>query len=293
MPSTAPLYNGAPQPFSKLYFSLTGTSTPANTYTTPDLSVANSNPLVADSTGIFSPAYLDPSLGRYRVSWKTSADVQLLPAIDNVLSEQNTSQSYTVSAPAPTIDLIQTGGGVTANNGAWRIKAANEQLVIYAMNDAKNVLVPILTVDRTGTTVDSINLTATAIQIAGTALTSSGNFTPGFTGFSANPSANTAQYAITGNHVALQLSFVTGTSNATTFTITGLPAAIRPVRKQVLRFPGLVDNGTTLNTGQAVINTDGTITLYPSDTSTTWTNSGNKGGTGAGPAYTTLVYPIA
>lgn len=290
LPRQSPLTLGVVAAGSKLTFSRTGTSTAQNTYSDSALTTPNANPVVADSGGTFGKIYLDPSTGfDYRVKWTTSADV-LIWQEDDIKAGSTASASYRLTDAAPTLYLVETDAA--ANNGHWRITVNGEQLSIDVGNDAESSWVQALTVDRTLNVVDSINLKATALQFNGTALTSSSSFSLGFTGFSANPSANSAQYAITGNLVALQLSFVTGTSNATTFTITGLPAAIRPLRKQVLRFPGLVDNGATLSTGQAVINTDGTITLYPSDSSTAWTNVGNKGGTGAGPAYTTLVYPI-
>lgn len=290
LPWVAPLDSGAVVPASKLTFSLTGTSTLTNTYSDSALTTPNSNPVVADAEGVFGPIYLDPTVA-YRATWATSAGVQIRQQ-DDIVAGQTVSTTYRLKGTAP--ELIFEETDAAANNGKWRLRVNGEQMVISVGNDAESSWVDALTIDRTANTVDTINLKATTVQQSGTALVSTGNFSLGFTGFSVNPAANTAQYTITGNQVALQLSFVTGTSNATTFTLTGLPAAIRPLRKQVLRFPGLVDNGTTLNTGQAVINTDGTITLYPSDASTTWTAAAStKGGTGAGPAYTTLVYPIA
>lgn len=290
LPRVSPLKTGAAIPAGKLTFTKTGTGTAQNTYSDSALTTPNANPVVADSEGVWGKIYLDASTGfDYRVKLTTSADV-LIWQEDDIKAGNTASASYRLVDTAPTFYLQESDA--SANNGHWRITVNGEQLSIDVGNDAESSWVQALTIDRTLNVVDTINLKATTVQQNGTALTSSGTFTPGFTGFSASPSANTAQYAITGNLVALQLSFTTGTSNATTFTITGLPAAIRPLRKQVLRFPGLVDNGGTLSTGQAVINTDGTISLYPSDASTAWTNTGNKGGTGAGPAYSTLVYPI-
>ena len=56
--------NGSPLPGAQLFFYETGTSTPQNTYTTNALSTPNSNPVVANSGGLFpdiwllnSPAY--------------------------------------------------------------------------------------------------------------------------------------------------------------------------------------------------------------------------------------------
>lgn len=56
---------------AKLYFYLTGTTTPTNTYTSSTLGTPNANPVVADSGGLFAAIYLDPAV-TYRVILKTS-----------------------------------------------------------------------------------------------------------------------------------------------------------------------------------------------------------------------------
>jgi hypothetical protein len=50
--------NGHTYPGSKLNFYTTGTTTPLDTYTTSALSVTNTNPVVADSNGLFASIYL-------------------------------------------------------------------------------------------------------------------------------------------------------------------------------------------------------------------------------------------
>ena len=50
--------DGAPLSGAKLHFYLPGTSTPLDTFTDHDLTVAHSNPVVADSAGRFAPIYL-------------------------------------------------------------------------------------------------------------------------------------------------------------------------------------------------------------------------------------------
>lgn len=70
--------NSVVQAGAKLYFYTTGTSTPKNTYSDNDLSVANANPVVADADGVFGDIFLLP--GQYKVILKTSADVTLWTA---------------------------------------------------------------------------------------------------------------------------------------------------------------------------------------------------------------------
>lgn len=63
-------------PGAKLYFYLSGTSTPEDTFTDADLSVAHTNPVVADASGVFAVIYLDPAIS-YKCELRTSADVLL------------------------------------------------------------------------------------------------------------------------------------------------------------------------------------------------------------------------
>jgi hypothetical protein len=72
---TTPLYEGEPQPLSTLTFSLTGTSTPQDTYTTPGLTVANANPVVADANGYFGEILMSRS--RYKAIWKNAGGTTL------------------------------------------------------------------------------------------------------------------------------------------------------------------------------------------------------------------------
>jgi hypothetical protein len=66
--ATAAVLNGA-----KRYFYASGTTTPINTYTTRALSVANANPVVADSGGLFGPIWITPGTN-YREVLKDSSD---------------------------------------------------------------------------------------------------------------------------------------------------------------------------------------------------------------------------
>lgn len=76
-PFTAVDGDGHVRANAKLYFYETGTSTPQATYSDSDLSVTNTNPVVADSNGLFSAIYLGeaPDFSAYKAILKTSADV--------------------------------------------------------------------------------------------------------------------------------------------------------------------------------------------------------------------------
>lgn len=75
--------NGNPVNGAKMYFYLTGTTTPATWFTDQAGTVAGTNPLTADSTGIFAPAYMDPAT-TYRIVLKTGDDATTIWDVDPV-----------------------------------------------------------------------------------------------------------------------------------------------------------------------------------------------------------------
>lgn len=67
---------GAVLASAKLYFYVTGTTTPLDTFSDAGLSSANTNPVVADSAGFFGDIFLGNG-GPYKAVLKTSADVTI------------------------------------------------------------------------------------------------------------------------------------------------------------------------------------------------------------------------
>lgn len=67
-----------------------------------------------------------------------------------------------------------------------------------------------------------------------------------------------------------------GTSDATTMTITGAPAAIRPTTGKAGFSVGVQDNGGATVDGRADIGTDGVVTLYLTMGTGAFTASGTK-----------------
>ena len=80
----------------------------------------------------------------------------------------------------------------------------------------------------------------------------------GFTGFSANPTVTTATYGINGNIAWVFLALTAGTSNAATFTITGLPINALNAVSVPCR---VTDNGTVQTTSGMVQTTAGGGTI--------------------------------
>jgi hypothetical protein len=74
--------NGNVRANARLYFYQTGTTTLQNTYADASLSAVNTNPVVADSNGLFPAIYLDdpPTVVAYKGVLKTSADVTVWTA---------------------------------------------------------------------------------------------------------------------------------------------------------------------------------------------------------------------
>lgn len=103
-----------------------------------------------------------------------------------------------------------------------------------------------------------------------------GSFSGTATGFS---SVNTPiiTYRRLGRMVSLFIPSISGTSNATGFTITGLPAQLIPQAQQGHEFARILDN-TVAAIGAVSVLATGIIQVYPttSNLSTTWTASGTK-----------------
>ena len=155
---------GVVQPGSKITFTATGTSTLQNTYTDIALTVAHTNPVVADAEGLFAPIYLDPNLPDYRVKYTDSSDV-LIYQEDDVPAGQG-GDSLTLTGTAPFFDIVESDA--STDNTTWRVTANGEQLIFQVANDALALFTNILTIDRTINTVDTINLLPTNLQHNGT-----------------------------------------------------------------------------------------------------------------------------
>lgn len=120
-------------------------------------------------------------------------------------------------------------------------------------------------------------------------------FTGAATGFTAGVNYSGTWYRI-GKEVHLTLlSGAGGTSNSTSFTMTGLPAAIQPAtggnRMGPLNGMQVFDNGSATGTASIVEYSisGGTITFYKGGLTTGWASTGTKG---LNTSSITLVYPL-
>lgn len=122
MPSLQRFTNPQTRPFSlnikslpgaKLYFYAASSTTPKATYSDKQGTTANANPVVADSSGIFPPIFLD---GLYRVELRSSANiVQSGWPIDNVGQDS----VIVPFGPYSPIVTYNEGEVVTGENGNW------------------------------------------------------------------------------------------------------------------------------------------------------------------------------
>lgn len=150
----------------------------------------------------------------------------------------------------------------------------------------------VVTVHNGDTSISSGNIVqatgAPFLSAIGNFVMVTSSFTCGYTGFSSAPGATSIPYSRSGTIASITLpSSSVGTSNATTFTMTGLPSIIQPARTQGVVLTGMEDNSTALTSSSVAIIAGSTITFFK-DAVNSWTGSGNKGF--ASPIASNLIY---
>jgi hypothetical protein len=120
---------GAPMAGAQLQFFLTGTTTPTPVYSSAALSTPLSNPVVADSGGLFAPMWLDPTV-TYRVQLLTAAGA-LVQDIDPVAESVVEATQAQVNAGTATGVFVSpaklaTWGGIAAALGFTPLNKAGD-----------------------------------------------------------------------------------------------------------------------------------------------------------------------
>lgn len=282
LPKQVPLSSaGLLLPGAKLYFYQTGTTTDQAVYQDVGLSAAHTNPVVADAAGVFAAIYLGQFTTNYRVRLETSAGVLLwqldgIPADsqDAFLDQSNTftasgngNPALLFSAAIPNIAWYETDG--TANQRRFQVGLNAGVLAIAGSNDAANAFADAIQITLgAGPTITSVNLKGTVNQSNGIdiATVETGTFTGTGTGFSGAwaPTCSWTKIKKPGGRgiVHLTIPATLATSNAATWTITGLPAAIAPadgfVHHVIVRDNGVDAAGVVfLTTGAPTVLTFG------------------------------------
>lgn len=109
------------------------------------------------------------------------------------------------------------------------------------------------------------------------------SFTATLTGCTTAPTY-TVKYTRAGNGVWMTIPAVTGTSNATTKSLTGAPAAVQPATQQRYYSLWAQDNSGSFALSSAVIETSGVINMYYNPESA-WTASGTFAARTISPSY--------
>jgi large repetitive protein len=119
-------------------------------------------------------------------------------------------------------------------------------------------------------------LTAVALTVSQGPPYASGEFTGTLTGVSGSVTT-TLRYTRFGPLVAIYIPQVSGTSNATTLTVTGLPIGVHPARVQQTQ--AIVRNNSAVSTspGLVRIDTDGLLTFFSSTAQAGFSATGTKG----------------
>lgn len=158
----------------------------------------------------------------------------------------------------------------------------NTGAVTLALNGlaAKSVLMPdgnqLLPADlRTGVPVSLIyNGTAFVVNSVNHV---AGTFTVTMTGVTGSVTG-TASYVRSGRMVMITIPSLSGTSNANTFALNGVPTACRTNFDQWVSVGNATDNGSTAAVPvTALVRADGAISLSLAGSTTGWTSSGTKG----------------
>ncbi len=95
----------------------------------------------------------------------TQADAQTALGLGLAIANVFTASPQTVSNADPAWDVLESDAA--ANNRLWGMRAAGEQFMLTAWNDARNSAANFMVVDRTNQTIDLVNFVTTALQYNG------------------------------------------------------------------------------------------------------------------------------
>lgn len=194
----------------------------------------------------------------------------------NFVAANSHIPSLTLGTALP---VASGGTGATSDaTTAYALKGTNTD--ITALNNTNGVgfgVAPTGGINAAIQTVNGVKFPATAVLSTDPNVLdryAEGSYTGTATGFTANPTG-TITYVRVGRQVTLSFpSTFFGTSNATTFTITGGPADITPASFKNV-YASLTDVGV-VGIGVGSVQTDGSIVFYKAPGGVAFTASGSK-----------------
>lgn len=264
--------NGRPAVGYQLFTYAAGTTTKLDTYVS-ESGAANTNPIVLDYRGECN-LWIPPNVSyKYVLAPPSDTDppTASIWTVDDVVSSQ----------------LITLYGGVdTGSVNAYvlnfdaNFNAYTDGTVIYWLPTNTNTgpstlnvngLGAIAIVDQNGDPLVAGAITAGQIanviylsgewQLLATSIVAAGSFTGTLTGFG-SAVTGTVYYRVVGGIVTLwTLADITGTSNSTSMTMTGLPVVVRPGGAFRTVLCAVTDNTQAEMCGMAIVAASGSITF--------------------------------
>lgn len=297
--------NGRPLVKGKLFTYQAGTSTKLASYSDAAGS-ANANPIELDFRGECN-LWIPPNVAyKYVLSPSTDTDPPTNPiwSVDDVVSSQLVTLYGGVDTGIANAYVLTFTANFTAYTDGIVIYWIPSNTNTTASTINVNGLGPVDIVNQDGTPITSsqlvANQVATIMYVGGEFLlissgiapsVISGSFVPAWTGFSVDPTC-TIFYTKIGGLVSMTFGAVntTGTSNATSMTITNLPSVLRPPTDSNVRASCVLTDNAAQAVGAFGFGVvPGTIVFAKGTAPPSATGFTNVGSKGFAP-YTPLIY---
>jgi len=219
------------------------------------------------------------------VTGNVSATTNIVARGAGTVPDGTVSQTTSwVSGSIPLLSLTNSANTTGLRNFDWRT-TGDELSAHAAANDySASTKLLAISISKTLALQGATSATGCGIAFPATQVTSSdantlddyreASFTLTATGMTTSPTG-TAKAVKTGNMVTMTLPSITGTSNTSAFTLTGVPSALRPA-STVSCVLTVLDSGVRTLSICAILS-DGSITLQRDIANTAFTSSGTKG----------------